>query len=177
MFRKFCSSAVYSSVPRVLILTAFTCGYNQQVITCKVCSFSQEQRDCILDFPFPYPGTRMIQTILHPMVQRARLVQWVFKGWVLRKGDGSKRIEPCVPMIHLFWETKRPLLFTVIIEFFLAGIWREWVQVHEWHPRGRRKKTFHPFVLITFVSLFLDLYSSPSNACHTDISNLGIHVF
>ena len=118
MFRKFCSSAVYSSVPRVLILTAFTCGYNQQVITCKVCSFSQEQRDCILDFPFPYPGTRMIQTIPHPMVQRARLVQWVFKGWVLRKGDGSKRIEPCVPMIHLFWETKRPLLFTVIIVFF-----------------------------------------------------------
>ena len=52
------------------------------------------------------------------MVQRARLVQWVFKGWVLRKGDGSKRIEPCVPMIHLFWETKRPLLFTVIIVFF-----------------------------------------------------------
>ena len=61
--------------------------------------------------------------------------------------------------------------------FFLAGIWREWVQVHEWHPRGRRKKTFHPFVLITIVSLFLDLYSSPSNACYTDISNLGIHVF
>ena len=110
------------------------------------------------------------------MVQRARLVQLVFKGWVLRKGDGNKWIEPCVPMIHLFWETKRPLLFTVIIAF-LASIWREWVQVRECHSRGRRKKTFHPFVLITFVSLFLDLYSSPSNACHTDISNLGIHVF
>ena len=169
MFRKFCSSAVYSSTPHVLILTALTCGYNQQVITCKVCSFSQEQRDCILDFPFPYPRTRMIQIIPHPMVQRVMLVQWVFKGWALRKGDGSKWIEPYVPMIHLFWETKRPLLFTVIIAF-LAGIWREWVQVREWHSRGRRKKTFHPFVLITFVSLFLDLYSSPSNACHTDIS-------
>ena len=58
--------------------------------------------------------------------------------------------------------------------FFWAGIWREWVQVHEWHPRGRRKKTFHPFVLITSVSLFLELYFSHSNACHTDISNLGI---
>ena len=59
------------------------------------------------------------------MVQRVMLVQWDFKGWALRKGDGSKRIEPCVPMIHLFWETKRPLLFTVIIVFFgrhLKGI-------------------------------------------------------
>ena len=118
----------------------------------------------------------MIQIIPLPMVQRVMLVQWVFKGWALRKGDGSKWIEPFVPMIHLFWETKRPLLFTVIIAF-LAGIWREWVQVREWHSRGRRKKTFHPFVLIRFVSLLLDLYSSPSNACHTDISNLGIHVF
>ena len=117
MFRKFCSSAVYSSVPHVLILTALTCGYNQQVITCKVCSFSQEQRDCILDFPFPYPRTRLIQTIPHPMVQRAKLVQWVFKGWALRKGDGSKWIKPCIPIIHFFWETKKPLLFTVIIVF------------------------------------------------------------
>ena len=118
MFRKFCSSAVYSSVPHVLILTALTCGYNQQVITCKVCSFSQEQRDCILDFPFPYPRTRLIQTIPHPMVQRAKLVQWVFEGWALRKGDGSKWIKPCIPIIHFFWETKKPLLFTVIIVFF-----------------------------------------------------------
>ena len=118
MLWKFCSSAVYSSVPHVLILTALTCGYNQQVITCKVCSFSQEQRDCILDFPFPYPRTRLIQTIPHPMVQRAKLVQWVFKGWALRKGDGSKWIKPCIPIIHFFWETKKPLLFTVIIVFF-----------------------------------------------------------
>ena len=144
MFRKFCSSAVYSSVPRVLILTAFTCGYNQQVITCKVCSFSQEQWDCILDFPFPYPGTRMIQTIPHPMVQRARLVQWVFKGWVLRKGDGSKRIEPCVPMIHLFWETKRPLLFTVIIVFFF-GRHLKGMGASTWMaPKGEKEEDLSP---------------------------------
>ena len=113
MFRKFCrlfcSLQFHSSCFNIE-----PASHNMK----KSAVFSQEQRDCILDFPFPYPWTRLIQTIPHPMVQRARLVQWVFKGWVLRKGDGSKRIEPCVPMIHLFWETKRPLLFTVIIVFF-----------------------------------------------------------
>lgn len=177
MFRIFCTSAVYSSTPHVFIFTALTCGYNQQVITRRSVQFFKRTTKLHLRFPFLYSGTRMIQTIPHPMVQRAKLVQWVFKGWApLREGDGNKWIEPCVLIIHFFWKTKRPLLFTVIIAF-LAGIWREQVQVDEWHPRGRRKKTFHPFVLVTFVSLFLDLYSSLSNACHTDISNLGIHVF
>lgn len=110
------------------------------------------------------------------MVQRARLVQWVFKGWVLRKGDGSKRIEPCVPMIHLFWETKRPLLFTVIIVFF--GRHLKGMGASTWMaPKGEKEedlspiRTHHNCLPFPWPLLF------PFKCLPHRYQYLGIHVF
>ena len=58
MFRKFCSSAVYSPTPHVLILTALTCGYNQQVITWRNVQFFTRTTRLYLRFPLSLPWNK-----------------------------------------------------------------------------------------------------------------------
>ena len=58
MFRIFCTSAVYSSTSRVLILTALTWGYNQQVITWRSMQFFTRTTGLHLRFSLPLPWNK-----------------------------------------------------------------------------------------------------------------------
>ena len=170
MFRKFCSSAVYSPTPHVLILTALTCGYNQQVITWRNVQFFTRTTRLYLRFPLSLPWNKNDSNNSPPHGPKGQACPMGFQGVDAEEGGWWQVNWTMHPHDSFLLGDKETTAFHSDYSFFWAGIWREWVQVHEWHPRGRRKKTFHPFVLITLGSLFLDLYSSSSNACHTDIS-------
>ena len=164
MFRIFCTSAVYSSTSRVLILTALTWGYNQQVITWRSMQFFTRTTGLHLRFSLPLPWNKndSNNSPCPPHGPKGQACPMGFQGVGAVEGEWWQVNWTICPHYSFLLGDKETTAFHSDYSFFLAGIWREWVQVHEWHPRGRRKKTFHPFVLITSVSLFLELYFSHS---------------
>ena len=176
MFRIFCTSAVYSSTSHVSILTALTFGCNQQVITWRSVQFFTRTTRLHLRFPLPLPRNKNDSNNSPPHGPKGQACPMGFQGMGAEEGGWQQANWTMRPHESFLLGDKETTAFHSDYSFFgteaFEGNGCKYMNGTQ-EGEGRR-----PFTHSYSSHLFLfSLCSSPSNACHTDISNLGIHVF